>query len=144
MILKIFLFIFMFLWNSSCKTVEEDPYTWKPLKVTASAYNSVAYQTNGNPQITAFGDSLKPGMKYIAVSRDLQALGLSYNTPVTIEGLEGIYLVKDKMHSRWVNKIDIYMGTDVKAARNWGRKKVNIMYGIEKKNDIESDSISLN
>jgi hypothetical protein len=24
------------------------------------------------------------------------------------------------------------MGVDVKAARNWGRKKINITYGIEK------------
>lgn len=130
MILKIFVYTIMFVWSSSCTTVEKDPYTWKPLKVTASAYNSVASQTNGNPQITAFGDSLKPGLKYIAVSRDLQALGLTYNTPVKIEGLEGIYLVKDKMHSRWTNKIDIYMGTDVKAARHWGRKKVHIQYGV--------------
>jgi len=137
MILKIFFFIIIFLGSSGCTTVEKDPYTWKPIRVTASAYNSVAYQTNGNPQITAFGDSLKPGMKYIAVSRDLQALGLKYNTPVKIEGLEGIYLVKDKMHSRWVNKIDIYMGTDIKAAKQWGRKKVNIQYGVLEETDLE-------
>lgn len=139
MIAKIFLTILMALWNSSCTTIE-DPYTWKPLKVTASAYNSLASQTNGNPQITAFGDSLKPGLKYIAVSKDLLALGLTYNTPVKIEGLEGVYLVKDKMHSRWVNKIDIYMGTDVHAAKQWGRKKVEIQYGILEEEPIETNN----
>ena len=49
-----------------------------------------------------------------------------------IEGFEGIYFVKDKMHSRWKNRIDIYMGVDVKAAKEWGRKKVCIEYGIPK------------
>ncbi len=134
MIIKFFFTLSLFVWNSGC-TMFNDPYTWKPLEVTASAYNSLAYQTNSNPHITAFGDSLKPGLKYIAVSRDLQALGLDYNTPVKIEGLEGIYLVKDRMHSRWKNKIDIYMGTDVKAAKHWGRRKVTIHYGVMNKEE---------
>ncbi|MCX7549686.1 3D domain-containing protein [Xanthomarina sp. F2636L] len=138
MILKIFLTLIMLFWNSSCTKTIEDPYTWKPIKVTASAYNSLAYQTNDNPHITAFGDSLIPGLKYIAVSKDLLKLGLKHNTPVKIEGLEGIYLVKDKMHSRWVNKIDIYMGIDVQAAKNWGRQKVEIQYGVLK---VEDDAL---
>lgn len=115
-----------------CKNEPEVIYTWETLEVTATAYNSLAYQTNSNPSITAFGDSLKPGMKYIAVSRDLLALGLKHNTPVAVEGMEGIYLVKDKMHGRWRKRIDIYMGVDVKAAKQWGRKKIIITYGIEK------------
>lgn len=139
MVLKIFLSVILTLVSSSC-TTNKDPYTWKPLKVTATAYNSLEYQTNDNPHITAFGDSLKPGLKYIAVSRDLLALGLTHNTPVKIEGLEGIYLVKDKMHYRWKNKIDIYMGTDVKAAKHWGRKKVNIKYGVLEENDVERNT----
>lgn len=117
-----------------CKEKESDEaiYEWKPLNVTASAYNSLAYQTNSNPSITAFGDSLKPGMKCIAVSRDLLKMGLKHNTPIKIEGCDGIYLVNDKMNARWEKHIDIYMGTDVKAARNWGRKRVTITYGILK------------
>ncbi|WP_445736280.1 3D domain-containing protein [Mariniflexile sp.] len=110
----------------------EELYTWHDLKVSASAYNSVAAQTNSNPHITAFGDSLKPGLRYIAVSRDLYRKGLKRDTPVKIKGFDSIYFVKDRMHPRWRNKIDIYMGTDVKAARKWGRKKVSISYGILK------------
>ena len=121
----------------SCTTENRKKYEWKSLRVTATAYNSLAYQTNSNPSITAFGDSLKPGLKCIAVSRDLQRLGLKHNTFVTIEGLDGIYLVKDKMHSRWKNRIDVYMGVDVKAAKNWGRKKVTINYRVE----VEHDSL---
>ncbi|MGC1204235.1 MAG: hypothetical protein WA839_05025 [Flavobacteriaceae bacterium] len=116
----------------SCEKKPKELHDWNSMEVTATAYNSLAYQTNSDPNITAFGDSLKPGLKYIAVSRDLYRLGLKENIPVKIEGLEGIYLVKDKMHSRWKKKIDIYMGVDVKAAKLWGRKRVCIDYGIPK------------
>lgn len=121
--------VFVFL---HCKKSDQAMYEWKTLDVTASAYNSLAYQTDSNPSITAFGDSLKPEMKCIAVSRDLLKMGLKHNTPIKIEGFEGIYLVKDKMNARWKKHIDIYMGTDVKAARKWGRKKVTISYRTPK------------
>ena len=118
-------------WLAACGP--DSPYRWSSMEVTATAYNSVSWQTQGDPRITAWGDTLEPGMKAIAVSRDLLGLGLTHNTPVTIEGLKGTYLVKDKMHRRWRNKIDIYMGKDVKAAREWGRKKVRITYGIKRR-----------
>jgi 3D (Asp-Asp-Asp) domain-containing protein len=112
---------------------------WECITVTASAYNSLNYQTgSGNPRITAWGDTLKSGKKIIAVSRDLLKKGLNYNTPVQIEGMEGIYYVKDKMHRRWKNKIDIYMGVDVDKARKWGRKKINLYYLVE------NDSLPIN
>jgi len=98
------------------------------LIVTATAYNSVRSQTQGNPSIGAWGDRLKPGMKVIAVSRDLIRMGLKHNTRVKIKGLPGTYLVKDKMGKRWSRKIDIYMGRDVKAARKWGKRKVTISW----------------
>lgn len=98
------------------------------LEVTASAYNSLRGQTQGNPSIGAWGDHLKPGMKVIAVSRDLLRTGLKHNTRVKIKGLPGTYLVKDKMNRRWSRKIDIYMGRDIKAARQWGKRKVTISW----------------
>lgn len=110
----------------------EDGFSWNSALVTATAYNSLKYQTSSNPNITAFGDSLKPGLKYIAVSRDLLNIGLKHNTPVKIEGLTGVYLVKDKMHSRWRKRIDIYMGINVDSALQWGKKQVCIDYGIPK------------
>jgi len=100
----------------------------KTLEVTATAYNSLAYQTNSNPHITAFGDSLKPGLNYIAVSRDLLGMGLVHNTELKIAGLDGVFLVKDKMNRRYRKRIDIYMGADVNRAKEWGRKKVTIEY----------------
>lgn len=105
---------------------------WDTLKVVATAYNSVEAQTKkGNPSLAAWGDTLKPGMKAIAVSRDLIDSGLTHNTEVKIEGFEGTYLVKDKMNKRWTNKIDIYMGLNEEKARNWGKQQVNIYVPVE-------------
>jgi len=132
---RLIIFSILGLIINSCKQEIENNYEWNTIEVTATAYNSLVYQTGGNPFITAFGDSLKPGVLYIAVSRDLLKLGLKHNTLVKVEGLNGTYLVKDKMHSRWRNKIDIYMGTDVNAAKKWGRRKVNISYRVEKLTD---------
>lgn len=101
----------------------------KQLKVTATAFNSVPSQTDINhPLITAWGDKLQPGMKCIAVSRDLIQMGLTHGTEVTIEGLPGTYKVLDKMNKRWEKKIDIYMGNNVEAAKQWGVKQVIISW----------------
>ncbi|MCD9466129.1 3D domain-containing protein [Photobacterium iliopiscarium] len=98
----------------------------KKLNVTATAYNSVSAQTDSNPSIAAWGDRLKPGMKAIAVSRDLLKMGLKRGSKVKISGLPGEYVVLDKMHHRWRRKIDIYMGKNVRAAKNWGKRRVTI------------------
>ena len=126
-----FAFLILMILILGCEAEPAPKYEWKTIRVAATAYNSTRHQTDGDPFISAFGDSLKPGMKCIAVSRDLYRLGLKHNTFVTIEGLKGIYLVKDKMHKRWKNKIDIYLGTDIIAARRWGYKKIEINYRIE-------------
>ena len=94
----------------------------RSLVVTATAYNSVRSQTDGDPFEAAWGDRLKPGVRAIAVSSDLIALGLTRGAAVRIEGLPGTYTVLDRMGRRWHRRIDIYMGTDVHAARRWGRR----------------------
>lgn len=99
----------------------------RSLEVTASAYTMRASETKkGNVGLAAWGDQLEPGMKAIAVSRDLIAKGLDHETRVKIEGLEGTYVVRDKMNKRWEKKIDIFMGKKVEAARAWGKRKVTI------------------
>ena len=97
------------------------------LHVTATAYTSHANQTDSTPNIAAWGDRLKPGMKAIAVSRDLlHEYGLKHKQKVRIKGLEGEYVVLDKMNKRWRKKIDIYMGRNLRKAFKWGRRKVEI------------------
>lgn len=118
------LFIFMMcfgLMSTACSS--ENVMT-----VTASAYNSLPGQGVGDVTRGAWGDPLVPGMQVIAVSRDLLEQGLTYNAVVRIDGLPGTWTVKDTMHRRWQNKIDIYMGTDRSAALEWGVRKVTIRY----------------
>jgi 3D (Asp-Asp-Asp) domain-containing protein len=104
------------------------PPAEQTLVVNATAYNSLQAQTSAQPNIGAWGDRLEPGMKAIAVSRDLLERGLKRGIAVTIDGLPGEYLVLDKMAARWRNKIDIYMGEDVQAARRWGVREVTIRW----------------
>lgn len=96
------------------------------LEVTATAYTLSPEETDDGPRgLAAWGDVLKPGMNAIAVSRDLIEMGLDHMTKVKIEGLEGTYVVMDKMAARWEKKIDILMSSREKAME-WGKRTVTI------------------
>ena len=110
------------------------------LIVKASAYNSRRGQTDSTPSIGAWGDRLVPGMKAIAVSKDLLDLGLRRGQRVTIAGLPGEFVVLDRMPSRWQQKIDIYMGHDVRAALQWGVRQVEISWIPEEETAIGNES----
>ncbi|MFW5774366.1 MAG: 3D domain-containing protein [Tangfeifania sp.] len=112
----------------TCKKTET-----KELEVIASAYNTLPEQTHHvHTDVGAWGDTLKPGMKVIAVSRDLIERGITRNQLVKIEGLPGEFRVLDKMNRRWEQKIDIYMGVNKQRAREWGIRKVTIKWEVEK------------
>jgi 3D (Asp-Asp-Asp) domain-containing protein len=120
------IFIMSILFLASCAET-------KTMEVTATAYNSVESQTKkGDPVTAAWGDKIKPGMKAIAVSRDLlQEEGIEHGTEVSIKGLPGKYKVLDKMNKRWKKKIDIYMGENVERAKEWGRQEVEISWKVD-------------
>jgi 3D (Asp-Asp-Asp) domain-containing protein len=107
---------------------EPAPSPERTLRVTAAAYNSTVAQTDSRPAEAAWGDSLVPGLRAIAISRDLIPLGLGQGVTVRIEGLEGEFTVLDKMDARWRKRIDVYFGKDVAAARQWGEKQVVIRW----------------
>ena len=94
------------------------------IEVKATAYTSRPSETSGDPYLGAWNNRLTPGEKSIAVSRDLLKLGLTNGAKVEIEGLPGVYTVRDKMNKRWQRRIDIYMGNDLQRAREWGRQEV--------------------
>ena len=79
-----------------------------PLKliVKATAYNAVPEQTDSTPDICAWGDKIRPDV--IAISRDLEDMGLTRGKEVYIKGY-GKKIVLDRMHSRKRNQIDLYM-----------------------------------
>ena len=99
--------------------------------VTATAYCSRPQETDGDPFIAAWNERLDPNVKSIAVSRDLLEEGLHHRSSVWIEidGKEtGPYLVLDKMNKRWKHRIDVYFGVDLKAALEFGKKRVRISW----------------
>ncbi len=101
----------------------------KVLKVTATAYTSHKGQTDSTPFLAAWNNRLRPGMKVIAVSRDLiKKYGLTNGKRVKIKGLPGYYIVKDKMNKRFKKRIDIYMGVNKRKALKWGKKEITIMF----------------
>ena len=101
----------------------------RKLRVTATAYTSHAGQTDSTPFLAAWNNRLKPGMKAIAVSRDmLTRYGMRNGTKVRIAGLPGYYRVRDKMNKRYRKRIDIYMGLDRRKALRWGRRSVVIYW----------------
>ena len=113
---------------------------WDTLQVTVSAFNSVGYQTAGNnPNLAAWGDTLRPGANAVAVSRDLLQLGLRHNDEIKIQGFDSVFLIKDKMHYRWRKRVDIYMGEDIAKARDFGRKKLEIYY--RKKDSTSTEGV---
>ncbi len=113
---------------ASCSS---DPKEYS-LDVVATAYTSRVEETQGDPNEAAWGDRLKPGMKAVAVSRDLIPMGLGHEARLTIDGLEGEYRVLDKMAARWRKRIDIYFGDDLERARKWGKREVVIRWKPEK------------
>lgn len=116
-------------WKVEKASMQPEKKYAQSLRVTATAYTSHVDQTDSTPNIAAWGDRLSPGMKVIAVSRDLlNVYGLKHRQKVRIKGLEGEYLVLDKMNKRWRKKIDIYMGMNKRNAFKWGRRKVEIQW----------------
>ena len=101
----------------------------RKLRVTATAYSSHAGQTDSTPFLAAWNNRLRPGMKIIAVSRDmLTRYGMRNGTKVRIGGLRGFYRVRDKMNKRYRKRIDIYMGVNRRRALRWGRRSVVIYW----------------
>lgn len=100
----------------------------RELEVTAHAYNSLPAQTDGDPALTASGERLRPGLRAIAVSEDLLAMGLAYGTRVSIDGLEGEWVVLDRMASHHRRAIDVYLGEDEAAARRFGKRRLTIRW----------------
>jgi LysM repeat protein len=101
----------------------------RKLRVTATAYSSHAAQTDSTPFLAAWNNRIRPGMKIIAVSRDmLTRYGMRNGTKVRIGGLPGYYRVRDKMNKRYKKRIDIYMGLDRRKALRWGRRSVVIYW----------------
>ena len=99
-------------------------YETEGMNVTVTMYEPVSYQTDSTPNILADGTKIRTqeasNYKFIAVSRNLlKRWGgwLDYGDFIILKGTDekdGVYQVRDTMHPRWVNRIDILESIDVK------------------------------
>jgi len=99
-------------------------YETEGMNVTVTMYQPVSYQTDSTPNILADGTRIRTqsasDYKFIAVSRNLlKRWGgwLDYGDFVLLQGTDskdGVYQVRDTMHPRWVNRIDILESINVK------------------------------
>ena len=99
-------------------------YETEGMKVTVTMYEPVSYQTDSTPNILADGTRIRTqsasDYKFIAVSRNLlKRWGgwLDYGDFILLQGTDskdGVYQVRDTMHPRWVNRIDILESINVK------------------------------
>lgn len=100
----------------------------RSLQVLATAYNSVEDQTDDTPWLAAWQNQLRPGQRVVAVSRSLERrYNITDGTVIFIEGLDGVWRVRDRMSSKWKDdRIDIWMEEDVEKARAFGARRLRI------------------
>jgi 3D (Asp-Asp-Asp) domain-containing protein len=103
------------------------PTSARELLVTAHAYTSRVEETDSQPTLAASGGRLRPGMRAIAVSPDLLAMGIEYGTRVELEGL-GEWIVLDRMGDAHRRAVDLYMGEDRDAALAFGKRRVKLRW----------------
>ena len=107
--------------------------TLKILLVTATIYHATPEQTDSTPDITASNKKIDLSNplkhRWIAVSRDLEAKGLTFGVKVCVTGagnLDGIWTVQDRMNPRWTNRIDFLVNQEIKGGK-WENVRVEII-----------------
>tara|TARA_B100001248_G_C27384932_1_gene459099 strand:+ start:1055 stop:1393 length:339 start_codon:yes stop_codon:yes gene_type:complete len=102
--------------------------------VTATIYHADPKQTDSTPFITASNkviDSINPAKhRWIAVSRDLEALGFKFGACVLVEGagidMDGEWQVQDRMNKRWNKRIDFLVNKEMKYGK-WENVKLKLI-----------------
>ena len=101
--------------------------------VTATIYHAVPEQTDSSPFVTASLAHINPndpgGHRWIAVSRDLEELGFTFDVKVCVEGagdLNGDWCVNDRMNERWEHRIDFLVDTTRKTGY-WKNVKLTLI-----------------
>ena len=136
--------VFVFIpFECSIQKFENKPEAEKvdeviPDIVTLTTYSVSESETDSTPLITASGFKINPNNpkrhRIIAVSRDLKRK-YKFGQKVRIEGAgkyNGIYTIRDLMHHRWKNKIDIL----INPSDNHTKLRRVKMFRVEKKNKL--------
>lgn len=109
------------------KTEDSEPQftVIKTHEVRATGYSSTPDQTDDTPFITASGTYVRDGI--IAANFHLNGKRVPFGTKVMIPEIYGekIFIVEDRMNSRYTNNIDIWF-PERSLARSFGSKNVVI------------------
>lgn len=107
----------------------------------ATAYNSLASQTDSTPDITATGARTRFGI--VAVSRDVLSQDIPYGSLIRIRDLgnyytgrgagkyqslldgQGLFIVEDTMHARKRQQVDVWFEA-LSSANSWGIRRVEV------------------
>jgi len=101
--------------------------TSTPEKVTKgqireiTMYNSLPEQTDGSPCIAAFGDNICEVDYNVCATN-----AFPKNTKLKVKGL-GECIVKDRMNSRYAERIDWYAGMDRDRAVKFGLQRLEVV-----------------
>ncbi|MDX5418264.1 MAG: hypothetical protein LPK09_03535 [Hymenobacteraceae bacterium] len=124
-----------FITPREIKKVQKNTQQPETYSVTATVYYPEKGQTDGNPLITADGSRINPKNpkkhRWIALSRDMLARwggSIQYGDTVWVRGIsndmDGIYIVRDTMNSRFRNRIDILVGRRDKIYGRWDNVEI--------------------
>lgn len=96
------------------------PVISKRLKVVITAYSSTPDQTDNTPFTTAMGTQVRDGI--------VAANFLPFKTRIMIPKLFGdkVFVVEDRMHSRFSDRLDIWF-PDRASARHFGLRTAEIV-----------------
>ena len=112
----------------------------RKLKVTVTMYHPVPEQTDSTPNITADGTVFRienaSDYRYIAVSQNMLIRNggfLDYGDWVVVSAGEksGLYQVRDTMHRRWINRIDILESPGVRPYKYNNASLQKLVYNID-------------
>ncbi|MFA4818377.1 MAG: hypothetical protein WC621_00885 [Patescibacteria group bacterium] len=89
------------------------------MKVPVTAYSSTVDQTDDTPFITASGSRVRSGI----VAANFLPMGTRIRMPDYFG--DKVFVVEDRMHSRFSNRVDVWMETRGEAV-DWGVRRLNI------------------
>ena len=117
--------------RARAETLAVSPIRGRTAIARATAYNSLAGQTDSTPFITATGTRTRPGV--VALSRDMLRM-FPYGSRIMIEDLSGrnnnllsgrVFVVEDTMAARKTGSLDIWMASRSDALR-FGARQIRI------------------
>jgi 3D (Asp-Asp-Asp) domain-containing protein len=88
-----------------------------------TAFNSVPEQTDDTPCTSADGSDICA--RYAAGELICAANFVPFGTRLAVPGY-GTCTVADRLSRRFPERVDIYLGTDITAARRWGLRRLDI------------------